>query len=117
MKLPSRMLDISVALDNETVLDPHFMRPKIDYLTGKENAWMLLEGFPGLKAEDLPDGEGWAFEKVQLATHNGTHMDAPYHYQSRDIYGNRMITIDEVPLDWFFRPGSSISARCRTATW
>jgi len=111
MKLPSRMLDISVALDNETVLDPHFMRPKIDYLTGKENAWMLLEGFPGLKAEDLPDGEGWAFEKVQLATHNGTHMDAPYHYQSRDIYGNRMITIDEVPLDWFFRPGVKLDFR------
>ena len=38
MKLPSRMLDISVALDNETVLDPHFMRPKIEYLTGKQNA-------------------------------------------------------------------------------
>ena len=46
MKLPSRMIDISVALDNETVLDPPFMRPKIDYKTGKENAWMLLEGFP-----------------------------------------------------------------------
>lgn len=59
MKLPSRIVDISVALDNDTVLDPPFMRPKIDYKTGKENAWMLLEGFPGLKAEDLPDGEGW----------------------------------------------------------
>src|SRR5512146_1751995 len=111
MKLPSRMLDISVALDNETVLDPHFMRPKIDYLTGKQNAWMLLEGFPGLKAEDLPDGEGWAFEQVQLATHNGTHMDAPYHFQSKDVHGNRMITIDEVPLDWFFRPGVKLDFR------
>ena len=64
MKLPSRIVDISATLDNETVLDPPFMRPKIDYKTGKENAWMLLEGFPGLKAEDLPDGEGWAFELV-----------------------------------------------------
>ena len=111
MKLPSRMVDISVALDNDTVLDPPFMRPKIDYKTGKDNAWMLIEGFPGLKAEDLPDGEGWAFELVNLATHNGTHMDAPYHFQSRDIHGNRMITIDEVPLDWFFRPGVKLDFR------
>ena len=111
MKLPSRIVDISVALDNDTVLDPHFMRPKINYLTGKDNAWMLLEGFPGLKAEDLPDGEGWAFEQVELATHNGTHMDAPYHFQSKDIHGNRMITIDEVPLDWFFRPGVKLDFR------
>ena len=111
MKLPSRMLDISVALDNDTVLDPPFMRPKIKYLTGQENAWMLLEGFPGLKADDLPNGEGWAFEQVELATHNGTHMDAPYHFQSTDIHGNRMITIDEVPLDWFFRPGVKLDFR------
>jgi hypothetical protein len=77
MKLPSRMLDLSVPLDNETVLDPPNMRPRIDYKTNKENAWMLLESFPGRRAEDLPDGEGWAFELVQFTTHNGTHMDAP----------------------------------------
>jgi kynurenine formamidase len=111
MKLPSRMLDISVALDNETVLDPPFMRPKIDYKTGKENAWTLLDAFPGLKSEDLPDGEAWAVEFVHLATHNGTHMDAPYHYQSKSIDGERMITIDEVPLDWFFRPGVKLDFR------
>jgi len=46
MKLPSRMLDLSVPLDNETVLDPPMMRPKVDYKTNKENAWMLLESFP-----------------------------------------------------------------------
>ncbi len=111
MKLPSRMLDISVALDNDTILDPPFMRPRIDYKTGKENAWMLLDAFPGLKAEDLPDGEGWAFEHVNLATHNGTHMDAPYHFQSKTIRGERMITIDEVPLDWFLRPGVKLDFR------
>ena len=37
MKLPSRMVDISVTLDNDTVLDPPFMRPKIEYHTGKQN--------------------------------------------------------------------------------
>jgi hypothetical protein len=85
--LPSRMLDLSVPLDNETVLDPPVMRPKIEYKSNKENAWMLLESFPGLRAEDLPGGEGWAFELVQFTTHNGTHMDAPYHFQSKTIRG------------------------------
>ena len=111
MKLPSRMIDISVALDNETVLDPPFMRPKIDYKTGKDTAWILAEAFPGLKTEQLPDGEAWAIEHIALATHNGTHMDAPYHFQSKTIYGERMITIDEVPLNWFFRPGVKLDFR------
>jgi hypothetical protein len=31
VNLPSRIVDISSALDNETVLDHPFMRPKIEY--------------------------------------------------------------------------------------
>lgn len=111
MKLPSRIVDLSSALDNETVYDPPFMRPKIEYLSNTQNAPMLLQSFPGLRQEDLPDGEGWAFELVQLATHNGTHMDAPLHYHSRTVQGERMMTIDEVPLDWFFRPGVKLDFR------
>ena len=111
MKLPSRMLDLSVPLDNETVLDPPIMRPKIDCKTNKENTWMLLESFPGLRAEYVPDGEGWAFELVQFTAHNGTHMDAPYHFQSKTIRGEPMMTIDQVPLDWFFRPSVKLDFR------
>jgi kynurenine formamidase len=66
---------------------------------------MLLDNFPGLRHDDLPDGEGWAFEIVTMTTHNGTHMGAPVHFQSKSIDGKRMMSIDEVPLDWFFRPG------------
>ncbi len=106
MKLPTRMLDLSSPLDNETVFDPPFMRPKIEYRTNAENAPMLLDNFPGLRREDLPDGEGWAFEIVQLTTHN-----APVHYQSKSIDGKRMMSIDEVPLDWFFRPGVKLDFR------
>ena len=39
-------------------------------------------------------------ERVQASTHNGTHLDAPYHYHSTMDGGKRAITIDEVPLDW-----------------
>src|ERR1700751_2088020 len=111
MQLPRRMLDLSTTLDNDTVLDHPFMRPRIEYRGNAENAPMLLESFPGLRREDLPDGEGWAFELVQLTTHNGTHMDAPVHYQSKTIDGQPMMTIDQVPLDWFFRPGVKLDFR------
>ncbi len=42
--------------------------------------------FPGLKSEDMPDGEGWAVESITLSTHNGTHMDAPWHFHSTTDY-------------------------------
>jgi kynurenine formamidase len=113
MKLPSRIVDISSPLDNETIYDHPFMRPKIEYLSNAQNAPMLLQSFPGLRQEDLPDGEGWAFELIQLSTHNGTHMDAPIHYHSTTVGGERMMTIDEVPLDWFFRPGVKFDFRAK----
>jgi kynurenine formamidase len=111
VNLPSRIVDISSPLDNETVLDHPFMRPKVEYRTNTQNAPMLVENFPGLKQEDLPGGEGWAFEIVTMTTHNGTHMDAPIHFQSTSIDGKRMMSIDEVPLDWFFRPGVKLDFR------
>jgi len=44
-------------------------------------------------------------------THNGTHLDAPYHFHSTMNKGERAITIDEVPLDWCFRPGVKLDFR------
>jgi kynurenine formamidase len=41
---------------------------------------------------------------MTLGTHNATHVDAPWHYNST-IDGRRAETIDELPLDWFFGPG------------
>ncbi len=38
MKLPSRMIDLSSPLENETVYDPPFMRPKIEYRTNADTA-------------------------------------------------------------------------------
>jgi kynurenine formamidase len=53
----------------------------------------------------LREGEGWAIEEfTSLGTHSVTHVDAPWHYNSR-IQGERAATIDELPLDWFFSDG------------
>jgi cyclase len=55
-------------------------------------------------ASVLPDGEFLSIDKITLTTHTGTHVDAPAHYGTRATYGTPR-TIDEMPLDWFYRPG------------
>lgn len=106
-----RIVDISIPIENDVVADPPHQIVSITYRDHKETASELLGFFPGLTVDDLPDGEGWAVEKVILSTHNGTHLDAPYHYRSKTADGGKAMTIDEVPLDWCFRPGVKLDFR------
>jgi kynurenine formamidase len=106
-----RFVDLSIPLNNEIVTDPPDFRPEISYRDQKSNAPELLQFFPGLTVDDLPNGEGWANEKILLSTHSGTHLDAPYHYHSTMDGGKRAITIDEVPLEWCFGPAVKLDFR------
>ncbi|MGD9865046.1 MAG: cyclase family protein [Pseudodonghicola sp.] len=106
-----RYVDLSVPLEMGIVSDPPIMLPQIEYLTHDQTAEQVMAFFPGLKKEDLPGGEGWAVERLSIATHNGTHLDAPYHHHSTMSNGERAITIDEVPLDWCFNPGVKLDFR------
>lgn len=105
------IVDISIYLENDVVSDPEVYRPRIDYIDHKMSAPEMVSFFPGLRAEDLPASEAWAIERVQLITHNGTHLDAPYHFASTMNEGERAITIDEVPLEWCFQPGVKLDFR------
>jgi kynurenine formamidase len=105
-----RLIDISVALENDVPADLG-PGPSITYFNHAQTAPQILPNFPGLKASDLPDGEGWAVEQVNLSTHNGTHLDAPWHFHSTMNGGERSWTIDEVPLEWCFQPGVKLDFR------
>jgi kynurenine formamidase len=109
--MPRRIVDLSVALDAEIASDPPPMLPKIDYIDHKQSAEQMTQFFPGLTVDQLPSGEGWAVEMLQISTHNGTHLDAPYHFHSTMNNGERAITIDEVPLEWCFNPGVKLDFR------
>ena len=106
-----KLIDISVPLQNDVPADPPGGHPTIQYIDHQQGLPRMLQFFDGLKAEDLPDGQGWAVEQVQLSTHNGTHLDAPWHFHSTMNNGERAITIDEVPLEWCYQPGVKLDFR------
>ena len=105
-----RLVDISVALQNDIPSDLG-PGPKIAYTNHEQSVPGILPFFPGLKKEDLPDGQGWAVEQVNLSTHNGTHLDAPWHFHPTMNNGERSWTIDEVPLEWCLQPGVKLDFR------
>ena len=110
-----KFVDLSIYLENDVASDPPGFGPQIEYLRHDTTAAQIAGFFPGLRQQDLPDGEGWAIEQVRLNTHNGTHLDAPYHFHStmnRKLgQQERAITIDEVPLEWCFQPGVKLDFR------
>ncbi|MEM1314476.1 MAG: cyclase family protein [Pseudomonadota bacterium] len=114
--MPRRFVDISVALEADIASDPPVMLPEIDYHRHDETAEQVMAFFPGLTKAQLPGGEGWAVERLRIATHNGTHLDAPYHHHSRMNQrltegGEPAATIDQVPLEWCFSRACKLDFR------
>ena len=106
-----KIVDLSICIENDILSDPPAFKPRIDYLDHQQSFSRIASFFPGLRPQDLPDGEAWATERVNLSTHNGTHLDAPWHFASTMNKGEPAITIDQVPLDWCFRPGVKLDFR------
>jgi kynurenine formamidase len=80
-----------------------------DHAAGAEQIETML----GVPARLLRDGEGWAVDAfTRFGTHNSTHVDAPWHYNST-IRGEPAQTIDQLPLEWFFGPGVVLDMSAR----
>jgi kynurenine formamidase len=88
------------------------LRTEIEFEDHAQGAELVKTLF-GVGPELLRDGEGWATETfLRFGTHNSTHVDAPWHYNST-IGGKPARTIDQLPLDWFYAPGVVIDATDR----
>jgi kynurenine formamidase len=99
-----RIVDLSASITPSPEGTPPFLRTDIDYGDHAVGA-AQIQALLGVPAELLRDGEGWAVETfTRFGTHDSTHVDAPWHYNSR-VQGQRAQTIDELPLEWFFSDG------------
>ena len=109
--MPRRLVDISQPLENGENSDPKGFGPSIHYQGHRETFPQLASFFPGLQPSEIPEGEAWALEHVKLTTHNGTHLDAPWHYSATMDGGKPALTIDQIDLQWCFQPGVKLDFR------
>ena len=111
----TRLIDISAPLQAGIASDPPEMLPTIEYMDHHMTAPRLAAYF-GVRPDQLPEGQYAAIERCTISTHNGTHVDAPYHYFSRmneavTPGGVPSMRIDEVPLEWLYQPGVKLDFR------
>lgn len=106
-----KITDLSVGIENDVSADPAGLGPRIDYTGHVQGSAEVLRFFPGLDIADVPGGEGWAVEQLNLTAHAGTHLDAPWHFASTMNHREKAWTIDEAPLDWCIRPGVKLDLR------
>ena len=98
------IVDLSVPIVASPPETPELLRTEISFSDHAAGA-RTIETMFGVPPRLLRAGEGWAVEEfLRFGTHNSTHVDAPWHYNST-IQGERAQTIDELPLEWFFNPG------------
>ena len=106
------LIDLSAPIRNDPPELPDVLRTEIE-LSGHDEGAELIQTMFGVGPELLRDGEGWANDTfMRFGTHSSTHIDAPWHYNSK-IGGEPAQTIDQLPLDWFFAPGVVIDATDR----
>lgn len=107
-----RLVDLSAPIEQSPPETPAALRTDIEFSGHAEGA-AQIEALLGLPPRLLRDEEGWAVETfTRFGTHNSTHVDAPWHYNSR-IGGERAQTIDQLPLEWFFAPGVVLDMTAR----
>jgi kynurenine formamidase len=101
-----RYYDLNVPTE-ETASEP--TSPKVRHQNHTESAAQVANVFQ-CQVEDLPNGQGWGNDFVELSAHAGTHVDAPWHYYPT-CEGKPARTIDQLPLEWFFADGFVLDMR------
>ena len=117
-----QLVDLSVLIENTPAEPMEIKRKRLDYHGGAKSfcrkvmwnsklpfrkrlkqAWSFLRGRQRLTPADFPDNAFLSLDILTLPTHMGTHVDAPFHYGPRPD-GKPPKTIDELPLEWFYKP-------------
>jgi kynurenine formamidase len=117
-----KLVDLTRPLDPQDIdrLPKHLagaasvMVPRIEYQRPQHEGVTAMCAAFGCQKEDLPDGEGWGAERLQIQTHMGTHVDAPLHYGSQ-CEGKPARTITDIDLNELYCDGLVLDLRglCR----
>ena len=73
-----KIIDLTMLLEEDLPSDPPIQIPKIQRRNHTDTAEEMPAYFPGATIDDLPNRQGWAIDFVQMCTHSGTHLDAPW---------------------------------------
>jgi kynurenine formamidase len=106
-----KIIDLSHVIESSPQDVPAFLRVDVSYTDHAAGAAELEQAF-GLPPRLLRDGEGPASEFLSIGSHAGTHVDAPWHYNTT-IGGTPAQSVDQLPLEWFFAPGVVVDARAK----
>ncbi|MBX9689067.1 MAG: cyclase family protein [Candidatus Obscuribacterales bacterium] len=74
--------------------------PEVEFVDHAAGA-LIMQSIFGCQPSDLPCGEGWAEENLQISSHLGTHVDAPWHYGST-CGDEKAKTVDQIALEDLF---------------
>ncbi|ADB50785.1 cyclase family protein [Conexibacter woesei] len=89
-----RIIDISMTTD----ADPAFAGDRVTFVDHAQGAERnRIEA--GIDPDHWPTpGHSHAIDRLEITSHTGTHMDAPWHFGPRMADGSRPLTIEEWPL-------------------
>ncbi|MBI2988151.1 MAG: cyclase family protein [Deltaproteobacteria bacterium] len=102
----AKIYDLSVSLRTENMESSEV---KLTSVTHDEAARIFAKRH-NLKVSDLPQASFFSTERIQLRSHLGTHLDAPYHFYPTSE-GRPAKLIDEVPLKWCISDGVVLDFR------
>src|SRR5919199_4982038 len=103
-----RIHDLSVALR------PTSMESRELTLTRRthDEAARLFARQSGLRVSQIPHRSFFSSERVVPGSHDGTHLDAPYHFYPTSE-GQPARRMDEVPLEWCYGDALVLDFRAR----
>lgn len=100
-----KIIDLATPIENGLEVDLPQQRARIEYKDHQTSLPEMLSCFPGVTADQLTGKCGWAVEQIELSTHTGPHLDAPWHYDPVMNGGEKAWTIDQIPLEWCIGDG------------
>jgi kynurenine formamidase len=102
----AKIYDLSVTLRPDHLENSELELNRVSH----EEAARVFAKQHRLKVSDLPDGSFFSSERIELRSHLGTHLDAPYHFYPTSE-GRPAKFIDEWPLAWCMSDGVVLDFR------